>query len=207
MSDKYVVSQEGERLIAASRRPDGTWRKERRVREGYVPQDEQPTYVPAAAVHASRAPKVPGLDEDLLKAAKPMSKSAKKNAKRKEKKADGVDEAATAVQGMSVSGASKPTAAPSAGQPPQQQRHQAASGPAPAAGAAAAGDAPAPGSKAAVIQKLILKTKKKLRQCDALVARRDSGEPMTAEELEKLAKMPGWEAEVKQLETELAECS
>ena len=33
-----------ERVIAGSKRPDGTYRKERRVRAGYVPQDEQPVY-------------------------------------------------------------------------------------------------------------------------------------------------------------------
>lgn len=33
-----------ERVIVGSKRPDGTYRKERRVRAGYVPQDEQPVY-------------------------------------------------------------------------------------------------------------------------------------------------------------------
>jgi partner of Y14 and mago protein len=33
-----------ERLVGGSRRPDGTLRKERRVRPGFVPQDEQPVY-------------------------------------------------------------------------------------------------------------------------------------------------------------------
>ena len=41
---EYTVNDDGERVIAASRRPDGTVRKERRVRAGYVPQDEQPVY-------------------------------------------------------------------------------------------------------------------------------------------------------------------
>lgn len=44
MSDEYVANEAGERVIAASRRPDGTIRKERRVRAGYIPQDEQPVY-------------------------------------------------------------------------------------------------------------------------------------------------------------------
>jgi hypothetical protein len=39
-----VVTDTGEKILPGSRRPDGTIRKERRVRAGYVPQDEQPVY-------------------------------------------------------------------------------------------------------------------------------------------------------------------
>ena len=38
------VDQNGERIIRGSMRPDGTFRKDVRVKAGYVPQDEQKTY-------------------------------------------------------------------------------------------------------------------------------------------------------------------
>ena len=38
------VNKDGERVIPGSRRPDGTFRKEIRVREGYLPQDEVMKY-------------------------------------------------------------------------------------------------------------------------------------------------------------------
>jgi hypothetical protein len=44
MEAGYVVTEDGEKVLPGSRRPDGTIRKERRIRAGYVPQDEQPVY-------------------------------------------------------------------------------------------------------------------------------------------------------------------
>jgi partner of Y14 and mago protein len=44
------VSKEGERFLAASRRPDGTLRKPVRIRAGYTPQDEVAVYQSKAVV-------------------------------------------------------------------------------------------------------------------------------------------------------------
>lgn len=89
-----VVTETGERVIPGTRRPDGTIRKERRVRAGYVPQDEQPVYQSVGSQIKQSIPKCPGLDESTLPATggAPLSKAAKKNAKRKAKRTTGLEE-------------------------------------------------------------------------------------------------------------------
>lgn len=49
------IPKEGERVIAPTRRPDGTLRKEIRIRAGYVPQDEVAIYQSKGALVSPRS--------------------------------------------------------------------------------------------------------------------------------------------------------
>ncbi|KAF3649306.1 putative mRNA turnover protein 4 -like protein [Capsicum annuum] len=80
--------KEGERILAPTRRPDGTLRKPIRIRAGYVPQDEVAIYQSKGALWkkemASLQDVPPGYDPVMDE--KPKSKAAKRNERKKEKR-------------------------------------------------------------------------------------------------------------------------
>ncbi|GAV08255.1 hypothetical protein RvY_17978 [Ramazzottius varieornatus] len=88
----YVKDNSGATIIPASRRPDGSMRKEIRVKEGFVPQEEVPVYQAKPQrvqvhFHASTEPVGYSPVDDDTETKKELSKSAIKRAKQKAKKA------------------------------------------------------------------------------------------------------------------------
>ncbi|KAJ4750800.1 Partner of Y14 and mago [Rhynchospora pubera] len=190
------IPKEGERIIAPTRRPDGTYRKAIRIRAGYVPQEEVAIYQSKGTLLKKAQPEgPPGCDPELL--VKPKSKSAKRNEKKKEKRQqaaltsseadvgpsnevdpnrkDAVDSIAGQIKSMVISGTS------SAVDPTIDSA-----------------DSSIPESGPSDIDKKIRALKKKIRLAEGQL--QGDQQNFKPDQLEKAKKIDGWRQELKLLE-------
>ncbi|KAK9825265.1 hypothetical protein WJX74_004533 [Apatococcus lobatus] len=220
-------TEDGERVIRGSRRPDGTYRKDIRVKAGYVPLEEQATFSSRSSQFRNGPGRVPGLIIDEVPeqpAVRPKGKSAKRNeAKRKKKEeeqlhpADGMLASQTAelrLEGQNGSSPQPPSAASSSPPgripPSGSTAHEMASnqqGMSSATSVKAASNSAAGGLTGDQndLEKRLRALRKKLRQVDSLQDKQAAGQLLMPDESEKLKHAQQWRAEASNLEYALAQ--
>ncbi|KAL5210081.1 hypothetical protein ABZP36_005704 [Zizania latifolia] len=198
------IPKEGERIIPPSRRPDGTLRKAIRIRAGYVPQEEVAIYQSRGAQMRRTGPDVPpGYDPSLD--AKPKTKAAKRNERRKEKRQQA---SSTNDKGKSLhveeADAGKPDKRKDAVDSVTKQMSGIAiyESPAVATSSTFATDNTKSESSAPDIDKKIRALKKKIRLAEAQL--QGDPEKLKPEQLEKMKKIKAWQEELKLLEDKSA---
>lgn len=169
-------------VIPASRRPDGTWRKERRVKAGYTPPDEVEKYESKGKRFLNnQASSVPGLAPvpGAPEQKKAMSKNQKKNERRKQKRKEEGD---------------------SNERPTQKQTETVAKEVAKEISNIDLNKTNDTTNDNSDILKKIKNVRKKLKQCDQILEKKNKGETLEKEQIEKLGKRDEFQEELDDLE-------
>ncbi|GKV24226.1 hypothetical protein SLEP1_g33861 [Rubroshorea leprosula] len=203
--------KEGERILAPTRRPDGTLRKPIKIRAGYTPQEEVAIYQSKGALWRKEMESQvvpPGYDSPMD--TKPKTKSAKRNERKKEKRQQAALEKvmnldATAVEETKTEDSEQ--GSESIKMLTSEMTELAVSSnpiiSAPPSNPIEASDAGVPVQD---IDKKLRALKKKIRLAEAQ-QQKTPQQDMKPEQLEKLAKLEGWLEELKLLEDQKAELS
>lgn len=198
--------KEGERLLAPTRRPDGTLRKPIRIRAGYVPQDEVAIYQSKGALWkkemASLQDVPPGYDPVIDE--KPKSKAAKRNERKKEKRQQAALEKGKNPENDDVSSAENSVDGPDQVESVMSQINNLAITANPVIPPSNSTESSAMGDSLQDIDKKIRALKKKIRLTEAQQQKTDEKD-MKPEQLEKMAKLESWRNELKLLEDKKAE--
>ncbi|XP_022726454.1 partner of Y14 and mago-like [Durio zibethinus] len=214
MAELSKTLKEGERILAPTRRPDGTLRKPIRIRAGYVPQEEVAIYQSRGALWKKEmASQVvpPGYDPPAD--AKPKTKSAKRNERKKEKRLQAALEKGKNLEAMADDEIKKEDVpeedlddgSESVKSLTSQMTDLAVSqNPVPTSPPSNSVEASNAGAPVQDLDKKIRAIKKKIRLAETQQQKTPQQE-MKPEQLEKLAKVEGWREELKLLEDKNAE--
>lgn len=172
----------GDEIIPASRRPDGTWRKERKVKTGYVPPDEVEKYESRGKKFLNELPKFPPGYVPPADQSKPMTKNQKKNEKKKQKRKEKVEAEEASATIVDDEAPKKLSEDVSKLKMTSDDTGQ---------------------SDNSDVLKKIKGLKKKLKQIDQLIERKSKGEILEKEQLDKITKRKEFEEELENLELEL----
>ena len=172
------TSDSGYVIVPGSRRPDGTFRKDVKVRAGYVPQEEMPLYESkgkklARELKESAPPGWSSLVDD--KPLKPKTKAQLKNEKRKAKKATTAPTRTTTTTTTTTDAAKK-----------EEKQEVAAE------------------ENTEELTKQLRTKKKKLKQIEEIQQKASTGVALNADQQQKLSKRSELEREIEELQQKLS---